>query len=214
MDNIVLNDKLAIIYINDVINEVMCGTVTVNNVNYHHNSNYKFASSIIKHGILTIDDMQTKGLVNYSDDELTIKRDNTSNINGTDAVSLSVVGLTDLYRYEDEYFPFSNYEIDFLVDDEVKTDRVAINYGNEFLSYKSIPNNMIRSVDLRLLEYVNGKNCTIKDAVDKFNYLVTAAKTLKNSKLNIPLRETSYDKNNMLDINKISSIPKLVLKKQ
>ena len=64
MDNIVLNDKLAVIYINDVINEVICGTVTVNNANYHHNSNYKFASSIIKHGILTIDDMQTKGIVN------------------------------------------------------------------------------------------------------------------------------------------------------
>lgn len=214
MDNIVLNDKLAVMYINDVINEVICGTVTVNNANYHHNSNYKFASSIIKHGILTIDDMQTKGIVNYSDDELTIKRDNTSHINGTDAVSLSVVGLTDLYRDEDEYFPFSNYEIDFLVDDEVKTDRVAINYGNEFLSYKSIPNDMIRSVDLKLLEYVNDKNCNIKEAVGKFNYLVTVAKTLKNSKLNIPLRETSYDKNNMLDINKISSIPKLVLKKQ
>lgn len=219
MNTILLEEKYILEYIKDIIHDIKVGSFIVNNAKYHHNTDYRDASSICSHGILTMMDLKKLGIKNYTDEFLQKMDDIESHINGNDAVSLSVVGLQDLYPNEDEYNPFTPSQVDFLVSSEIKTGRSSMHYGNEFLSYKSIGVDKLRSVDIRLLKLIemieNGyssNNFTIQSAIEKYNYLKNIALTMKHSQLDIPLRELSYQDNSSIDVDKLSSTPKLVLK--
>lgn len=125
----------------------------------------------------------------------------------------------DLYPNEYEYNPFTPSKVDFLVSNDIKAGRSAIHYGNEFLSYSSISADKLRSVDIRLLKMIelmstgaSVDNCSVTDIVEKYNYLKEVALAILHSQLDIPLRETSYHDNSLIDIEKLSSGPKLVLK--
>ena len=180
------------------------------NGRYHHNSGYSSASSIIKHGILSIKDLHNSGINVYSLDALEKASNHLSHINGDDGISLSVVGLTDLYQDEDEYNPFNPNCVDFIVDDSIKAYRSTLHYGNEFISYNSIPNDKINAVDIRLREYIRliSKVDDINKAIKYYEDLRKIAITLKECSLDIPLREMSND-NCVLDIDKVSNMPKI-----
>ena len=163
--------------------------------------------------------LEESGIKNYTDELLQKMGDIESHINGNDAVSLSVVGLQDLYPNEYEYDPFNPSQVDFLVSSEIQAGRLSIHYGNEFLSYKSIGVDKLKSVDIRLLELIelveqgySSSNFSIQSAIQKYNYLKNIALTMKNSQLDIPLREMSYQDNSLMDVDKLSTTPKLVLK--
>lgn len=219
MNTILLEERYILEYIKDILHDIKIGSSIVNNAKYHHNTDYRDASSICQYGILTMIDLKKLGIKNYTEEFLQKMDDIESHINGNGAVSLSVVGLQDLYPNEDEYNPFSPSQVDFLVSSEIQTGRTSIHYGNEFLSYKSIGIDKLRSVDIRLLKLIeliekraSSNNYSIQSVIEKYNYLKNIALTIKHSQLDIPLREMSYQDNSSMDVDKLFSTPKLVLK--
>ena len=201
--------------IEDVIARSMNGFVDVND-RYHHNSSYTAAPSIIKNGILSISDLHKRGIVKISAKVLKLSEDIESHINGSEQISLSVVGLDDLYKNEEEYDPFKIGSVDFIVSNDVKAARSSTHYGNEFLAYSPINNDKIKSVDVRLFEYLDElerlNGSSVNDMISLYESLREIAISLRDSKLNIPLREMSNGNNKSLDIEKISEMPKLILK--
>lgn len=182
---------------------------------YHHNVGYDNAPSVIKHGILSVSDQHKKGIVKYTSETLKMLDDVESHVNGNNAISLAVVGLTDLYRDEIEFNPFRPHCVDFIVSDSVKASRITTHYGNEFLSYNPIESSMLKAVDVRILEYFDilskMKNVDRAKIISVYESLRKIAISLKENKVNIPLREMSNG-NNTLDTSKIIEMPKLVLK--
>ena len=74
---------------------------------------------------------------------------------------------------------------------------------------------MIKSVDVRLFEYLdelNKLNGNVDDMISLYESLRQIALALRDNQLNIPLREMSNGNSNSLDIEKISEMPKLLLK--
>lgn len=190
--------------------ESAIGCECIINDKYHHNCGYKNSSSIIKHGILSINDLNKLGITEYSDEILKVLDDRESHINGIQGVSLSVVGLNDLYKDEVEYDPFNPKCVDFIVDSNVKAGRVSENYGNEFVCSSSITRDKIRAVDVRLrkfLKLIKDKD-DIESAIKYYKYLQLLALTIKEEGVNIPLREMSYG-DRCLDIEKVIKLPKI-----
>ena len=218
MDNIALSETDVLEYVCDILSDIKYNGSDVFNAKYHHNTDYKDASLICKYGILTLDDLNHQGIRNDSNEFLKIMSDTESHVNGKNAVSLSVVGLKDLYPKEDEYNPFSPNLVDFLITSDLSTSRSSINYGNEFLIFHSIKKEELRSIDIRLLKLIQIKKLytnysTILSVLKKYNYLRKIAIEMQKQRLCIPLREMSETGIFELDIDKLSSQPKLVLKK-
>lgn len=220
MDNIVLKEKYVFEYIKDILNDIKIGSSFVNNAKYHHTADYGDASSICRHGILTMIDLKKLGIKNYTDEFLQKMDDIESHINGKDAVSLAITGLQDLHPNEVEFNPFIPSRVDFLVSSDIQAGRCSKHYGNEFLSYKSINTDKLRSVDVRLLKLIelieqgrSSRDFSIQSVIEKYNYLREIALAIKASSLDIPLREMSKQNIFSIDVDKLSSAPKLVLKR-
>lgn len=218
MNNIVLSETDVLEYVCDTVSDIKYNGREVFNSKYHHNTDYKNASSICKYGILTLEDLNHQGIRNDSNEFLKIMSDIESHVNGKNAVSLSVVGLKDLYPNEYEYNTFSPNLVDFLITSDIKASRFSIHYGNEFLSFHSIKKEELRSIDIRLLKLMQEKKLymdysMILSVLQKYNYLREIAIEMQKQSLNIPLREMSERGIFELDIEKLSSQPKLVLKK-
>lgn len=218
MDNILLSETDVLEYVSDTLSDIKYNGREVFNAKYHHNTDYKDASSICKYGILTLEDLNRQGIRNDSDEFLKIMSDTESHVNGKNAVSLCVVGLKDLYPNEDEYNPFSPNLVDFLVTSDIKVSRSSIHYGNEFLSFHSIKKEELKSIDIRLLKLIQTKKMYIDyymilSVLQKYNYLRKIAIEMQKQSINIPLREMSEKGIFELDIDKLSTQPKLVLKK-
>ena len=203
-------------YVQDMISDMRIKGKYIKNAKYHHNTGYQNAASICKHGILTLLDLNNYGIRYDSKEKLRIMNDIESHANGNYCISLSVAGMDDLYRNENEYDYSSPYLVDFRVTDNIKTNRYAINYGNEFLSTKSIKKEDLRSVDIRLLELIKNisyLDCSQKSVLKKYNYLRDIALEIKKQKLCIPIREMSDNSIYELDLEKLSNQSKMVLKK-
>lgn len=220
--SILLEEQFVSEYIEDIVNDFKIKTSSVKDYKYHHNTSYSDATSIIRNGILSIRELTRLGIKNYSNNLLDVMSDTSSHVNGADAISLAVVGLDDLYREEFEYDPYSPTNVDFLISGDILTYRNTINYGNEYLSFSSINPDKFRAVDIRLLKYleiekrerkiiINDKHITL--LLEKYNQLMNIALALKEKKLDIPFREMSYDKEISLDIERVSELPKIMLKK-
>ena len=218
METILVEKKYLSEYIIDSLNNAKVDGRTIENAKYHHNSSYQNAALICKYGILTLYDLNKYGI--RHDDSTLINKlsDINSHVNGIDGVSLSVVNLKDLYAHEEEYNPFVPEYVDFLVSSDIKTNRLSINYGNEFLSYNSIEKDKLRSVDIRLIEYIKLKLEKETDefaltVIEKYNQLKKIASEIQNQSLNIPLREMSESTNFELNLQKVINQPTLILKK-
>ncbi len=219
MNELMVERKYALEYIKDTLRMVKDGKAHITESRYHHNADYCDATSICKNGILTMLDLKRLGIKDYSL-EILMKSDHIeSHVNGNDAVSLSVVGLQDLYPDEFEYNPFNPTKVDFLVSDSIKTIRNSTHYGNEFLSYSSIPTSKLESIDIRLLKLIcllektsHLTNSSVDKVVENYNFLRETCAHVKNFKLGIPVREMSVEDGSLIDISKLSSAPKLILK--
>lgn len=216
MDKISIERKYILEYIRDTLAGVKIKSINITDAKFHHCTKYQDAASILKYGILSMEDIKKLGLKDYSQEIMEIMKDTESHINGIDAISLAVVGLDDLYPNEDEFNPYSPENVDFLIDSQVQASRSTIHYGNEFLSKESITLDKIKSADIRILEYLNKinsyANYTLESALKKYNCLKDIAITIKKSQKDISLREMS-NSNITMDIDKLSSLPTLTLKK-
>ena len=221
MSEIILCEKNIHEYIGDTINDCVIGKIHMAQDLYHHNTSYGLASSVIKHGILSMGSINRLGIRKYSDEFLRTMSDIDSHVNGQNGVSLSLVGLTDLYPNEDEYDPFKENFVDFLVTKNIKTYRMTIHYGNEFVTNDIAPDKLL-SLAIRLLKYMERlktnkimpfeKNAT-QQLIEAYNNLLESAKALKQTNLNVPIREMSNNDNLSLDIEKLSQSPKILIKK-
>lgn len=212
MKEIKLEEKYILEYIKYMISSFKMKPIEVNNAKYHHNTSYSNAQLVLKHGILSVSELNRLGIKKYSPEILNLWSDIESHINGIDSISLSVVGLTDLYEDEFEYNPFSPTDVDLNISSDIRAGRSSIHYGNEFLCREKIGVDKIKSIDIRLLQLIEKeKNFPIKDIISRYNFLRDIALTIKENNLDIPFREMSND-NYALDIVKVSEMPKLILK--
>ena len=117
-------------YILELLNIYKGETIKLENARYHHNTDYKDGKNVVENGILTLQSLSDKGLMELSKEQLKIMDDTSSHINGINGVSLAVVGLKDLYRDEFEYDPFDDSKLDIIVDSSLHARRTSTNYGN------------------------------------------------------------------------------------
>ena len=216
-----IEEKNILIFIKDIILSNKLHFEVINRAKYHHNSSYKDAPSICEYGILSLKELNKLGINLYTDEILKKMNDIDSHINGNDTISLSVVGMTDLYKNEYEYNPFNPDNIDFLISDDIKAMRSTTHYGNEYLVRDKIDKENIKSIDIRLLDLIktieDKKTITttrLEQIILKYNYLIDIAKKLNNNNLNIPIREMSLNNNFIIDSNYLKKCPKLILKKE
>ena len=209
---ITIDKKYILEYIKDMLNSYKIKEINFKEETYHHNSSYKNGTSIIKNGLLSLNELNKKGIISLRKEELNLLNDHYSHVNGIYGISLSKVGLTDLYRDEEEYNPFRNDVIDIIISNEVKAPRSSIHYGNEFIADSIIENKYFKSIDIRLFDFIENIKYE-KDKlklIENYNYLLDIAKTIKEEKLNISIREMS-NTNLTLDIDKLSNSKKLII---
>ena len=211
MSEITLEKKYVLEYIKDILNDVKLNGVNIGEAKYHHNTSYSNAPLICQYGILSLQDIKNHKINDYTDECLKMMSDTDSHINGSDSVSLSVVGLDDLYPDEDEYNPHKPNEVDFRVSSGIKAYRSTLHYGNEYLS-KSIGIDKLRAIDIYLLELISKELNNIDKIIEKYNNLIKICISMKQTNLDIPLREISFDTNYALDIDKLSKCQKVKLK--
>lgn len=187
---------------------------------YHHNTEYQNGESILRNGILSIEEKMKRGLIKEDQDLLAKADDTNSHVNGSDGISLSVVGLEDLYPEEEEYDPQSISALDIVVNPKLKTNRQAFHYGNEFIYYKTIKPKDIHSINIRLLEYIekiysgdNGHNCnSLRNLIIRYNALIDIARTIRDLNLNIDLIDSSSESNSiLLNTNSLANLKKIEL---
>ncbi|CDD28003.1 unknown [Clostridium sp. CAG:433] len=217
MNEKIIREKYALEYIRDILSTYSYALKNVDNAKYHHNAPYKDAPLIIKYGVLSMENINKFGIRSYSEDDLILMDDRESHVNGRNGVSLSIVGLTDLYAGEEEYDPFTTEVIDFLIDNNIRAFRSTIHYGNEFVSEGKITSDKIKSADIRLIKYIQdllkkGRG-NIEDAVNKYNNLILMSKEIVSSNKDIQIREMSDGFNKTIDTLKISEERRLILKK-
>lgn len=219
MNKIEIERKYILEYIKDILSQYSLENIDVDNARYHHNSIYKKAPSIIENGILSIKEINDKGIDKFSPKTIEIMDDIDSHTNGNSGRSLSVMGLTDLYRDEDEYDPTSPLLVDFIISSDIKAYRNSSIYGNEFIARSAIKKEQIKALDIRFLQYIynfeHGKYSyeDIDMLIEKYNYIKEMANKILSSNKNLLFREASSGNKKMLDIEKMSDVPMLVLKK-
>lgn len=220
MSKILLEEKEVLDYVEESINGIKGNVVEVVDDKFHHNTKYEDTISIIENGILSGKEQNKIGLV--SDEQLELFSDIESHANGSESISLAVVGLTDLNPDEIEYDPFSEKHVDILISGDVQARRVSTNYGNEFLTDDSILSDKFRAIDTRLLAYIetirtssnDSFDVSVNQLLDNYNRLREVALLIKQRSLNIPIREMSKNEGNGLDINRLSNMPKVKVMKR
>ncbi|MBQ7105190.1 MAG: hypothetical protein IJN90_04965 [Bacilli bacterium] len=220
MENVILEKKEVLDYVETSIADVISTPIEVIDDKFHHNTRYEDTISIVENGILSGKEQNKIGLI--SDETLELFDDTESHANGSESISLAVVGMTDLNPDEFEYNPFCEKNVDILITSDISARRVSTNYGNEYLSDESIMNDKFRAIDTRLLAYIAAiRMSTVKEPVDvsitqvlkNYNNLKELANVLKVKSLDIPLREMSTNQGTSIDIDKLSSMPKVKMKR-
>lgn len=209
MKSIILEEKYVLEYIRDILTSLKTKTLEPKNIEYHHNCSYENTPLILQHGILTIEMLNELGITNISKERLKVLKDIEFHVNGIDSISLSKVGLIDLYPDESEYKPFSSDYVDLTISKDIKARRHTVHYGNEYLCSEKIGVEKLQSIDIRLLDYM--KNNSIEKIIKKYNALKDIAVTLQQLNLDIPLREMSNE-NITMDVSQLSNTPKILIK--
>lgn len=217
MNEVIIKEKYILEYIRNMLYACSYAIKNIddNAYQYHHNTAYEYASSIIKYGILSIEELNSLGIRSYSKDYLKFIDDIESHVNGKDGISLSVTGLTDLYKDEDEFDPCQSNIVDFLVDENIKTVRNTTHYGNEFISENKISSDKIVSADIRIINYIN--NLSEKDGkaifsvINKYNQIIMMSKEILRHNRDMQMREMSEGVNRKIDVEKMSKMPRLLM---
>lgn len=212
----IINYDLHKIYqfVRENLYDCKCPFTEVKDAKYHHNRSYKSTPNVIKNGILSF---QKNMIINYGRD-LTFEEKrhlyDDYHVNGIDQISLSSpdINMEDVRDDEWIYNSKQFYLVDILISSSVETIRNRTNYANEFLAQDEISNDKFKAIDTRLLSHQYRLNeANIQSLVDNYNYLREIAVALKNSNLDIPLRERGLEDFN-LDVEKVKALPELRVK--
>ena len=136
MQKVILEKNDVLEYVETTLNDIISTPIVVFDDMFHHNTRYEDTISIIENGILTGKDQNKMGIL--SDEKLELFEDIESHANGSESISLAVVGMTDLYPDEFEYDPFCEKSVDILITGDVSARRVSTNYGNEYITDECI----------------------------------------------------------------------------
>ena len=164
---------------------------------------------------MTLLDLNKNGIRKDSQELLQRMDDTDSHINGNDGISLVVLGLKDLYSYEDEYNPLASSVVDFIIPNNIKAYRNTLHYGNEYIHYGNIKLGNIISLDFRLLEYISlkdKKQISINKLIEMYNSLLQSAIIIKHLESGLLLREMSVNNSFGIDIDKFTKSKGLLLK--
>ncbi len=216
MNKMVVNKSEVSEYIKDTLYSLKDGEAKIGDTMYHHNTSYANAPLVCKHGILSLLELNKLKIRNDSLETLKKLNDTESHPNGITGISLSVLGLDDLYDYEIEYDPLDSSVVDFIVSSDIDAYRYTTNYGNEFVCYNSIGLDKILYLDFRLLEYIklsDKSNISSEELINMYNNLLQAAINLRDANAKVILREMSKDASFNIDILKFSKSKFLTLKK-
>lgn len=215
-----LEEEFVLEYVSEHLEDFISGCAIVHDAKFHHNTSYPKAPSLIRNNILSLEEQTKRRLKNFTEEELKVYDDIESHANGSSGISLAVVGLQDIHENEMEYDPYSENQVDFLIQSDIKAMRNSVHYGNEFITFDQIETEKFKAIDIRIAKFMDtllkkGNSFdseSIATLIQRYNCLRNIAITLKREGLDIPLREMSYDDCSSLDIEKVSSSPKLVLK--
>lgn len=180
-----------------------CGTISkpVIDTKFHHETKIENVSKALKYGLLSKRRLAQLEGRNLTEKEIYLFSDE-SYVNGADNISLSSMELDFSENTKNQfcYNPYKPISADIIVSKEVKAIRNTQNYFNEFLVKNEISPNFFNAVDFRILsildfdfynEEQNLKENKIKLMLKYYSYLRTIALTLKETNLDIPLREVS-----------------------
>ncbi len=199
MGKIYLEKNDILTYITLMINDSLAGNCNVGDTRYRHSTDFKHVLKILNHGILSLEKQDELRIKELSKEEKRNLSDCESHINGLDNVSIydSNEDTSDFYSHEMLYENKTSPE--FVISSDVKSRRCGIFYGNERLVQDQIPLDKIRSFDIKFLasmdENLNhGNPISIEKLVSDYNYLMDICKMYVDKDVNIPFRETSYEK--------------------
>lgn len=159
-------------------------------------------------------------------------------VNGLNGVSISSldVNFSKMYRDELWYNPSVGVLANIVISNEVRAAQTTDHYFNEFVVYGGIKPKYFNAVDvriLRLLDYYrrDSDDVAIGAMITQYNSLIDIASTIRELGMDIPLRESSewiiyevmkgkfmdrivesVDGIVELDIDKVSSLPKMNIK--
>ena len=68
MNKVILEKKIALEYIKDILNNVKKNGVDIENARYHHNTNYSRAPLVCQYGILSLQDIKKYKIFDYTDE--------------------------------------------------------------------------------------------------------------------------------------------------
>ena len=182
MNKIEIDERDIIDFIFDTLYSSKISLESLENARFHHNTNYKNAPLVCIYGIMPLLELNKIGIRNDSEELLKKMEDTESHINGNDGISLAVLGLKDLYSYEDEYNPLDPHVVDFIISGNIKAHRNTLHYGNEYIYYGSIEPKNILSLDFRLFEYISlkeNKHVSRNKLIEMYNYLLESAIIIK-----------------------------------
>lgn len=190
---------------------------TVVGAKYHHNIPYHKVSSVIKHGILSLEEQyKLEGKELTSEQKMKYSREG-GHINGVDEISLASMDIdfSRLYRDEIVYDPYSEHLVDILISNKIKAYRITEHYANEYLTENKINTNDFKTIDIRLLQYL--KKCISKEdleqGIQNYNNLLDIVYMMVQENVDIPIREMSVNENAFaLDKTKVLELPKIVIK--
>lgn len=212
MNKIEVEEKYILQHIKDSLLSVSYSKINTIEDIYHHNTNYNNLKSVLENGLLNLESQKKQKIRCLQDNEMNLLSDIESHVNGVDGISLSVMNLTDLYRDELEYNPYDESLVDIIISDKIKAVRNCINYGNEFICYHTITQDMMKSVDIRLIDYINklkNREYKLNNLINNYNSIIEASKIILDRKLNLQLREMSNNEVFNLDIQKVKKLPLL-----
>lgn len=216
MNKIEVDERDIIDFIFDTLYSSKIGLENIKNAKYHHNTSYKNAPLICRYGIMPLLELNEIGIRNDSQELLKKMDDMESHVNGNNGISLAVLGLKDLYSYEDTYNPLEPGVVDFIISNSIIAHRNTLHYGNEYVHYGNIGLKNIISLDFRLLEYMSltkNKQISSTTLIDMYNNLLKSAIIIKQLKSGLLLREMSLNSSFGIDIEKFSKSYSMILKK-
>ena len=217
MEKTILLEKKEILeYMKDIISDLKLSGTDVTDYRFHHSTKYNNAVNVCKYGIINLLEQNKLGLRNDSKEYLEMMDDEYSHVNGIENVSLAVMGLTDLYKGEEEYNSYNPFLVDFLLSKDIVARRKALHYGNEFLC-NGVSVDKIKSVDIRLLQFLHKVELKTDDQeldkiINNFNSLIDIANEMYIQKLEVPLREMSESNAYDLDVTSLMNESKICIK--
>lgn len=219
MKKVVLKGEHVLDYVEEKIMDCLTDEIIIEDAKFHHNTKYKDITSVIENGILAPIELNKLGVKGFEDDVISTMEDIESHANGSESISVAAVGLSDISDDEFEYDPFSEKVVDILITSDLKARRYTTNYGNEFLVDNSIDIDKFRAIDIRLLSLVqtvrenSEKSELLNEIIECYNKVRELAYIIKHKNVDVPIREMSLDEALEIDIDKISSMPKVKIKR-